>query len=235
MSIVLAFLTLFLAALSHASLQLDLGGLILLYHASRSHHVAGRTRALASFYILGAGFMVLSLLAACIYFVSLITSGSLSSDLLAIIVGALLALSIFMWFGYYRLELDSRSTELWVPRFVSRYIDARARSTSSRVEAFSLGMLTIFAEFPFSFLLLILSANSLISLSPVESIIGIAMYVVVALLPLVLCRIFLRSGRTVVDIQRFRVRSKGFFRTMSGTFFAILAVFVFVFGIMGEF
>ena len=235
MSIILAFLTLFLAALSHASLQLDLGGFILLYHASRSHHVLSRTRALASFYILGAGFMILALLAACIYFVSLITSGSLSSDLLATIVGALLAISIFMWFGYYRLELDSRTTELWVPRFVSRYIDTRARATSSRIEAFSLGMLTIFAEFPFSFLLLVLSANSLTALTPAQSVIGIAMYILVALLPLILCRLFLRSGRTVVDIQKFRVRSKGFFRTMSGTFFAILAVFVFVFSIMGEF
>ena len=231
----MAFLTIFLAALSHASLQLDLGGFILLYHASRSHHVASKTRTLATFYILGSSFMVLSLLSACIYFVSLITSGTLTPTMLATVVGALLALSIVIWFGYYRLELDSRTTELWIPRFVSRYIDARARATSSRIESFSLGMLTIFAEFPFSFLLLVLSANALISLSTVESIFAVLMYVIIALLPLIICRVFLHSGRTVVDIQKFRVKSRSFFRVMSGTFFAILAVFVFVFSIMGEF
>ena len=73
----------------------------------------------------------------------------------------LVALAILVWF--FIIDVG-KSTELWLPRSVARFIDRRAKLTNSNTEAFSLGMLTSLAEMPFTLILFVVAANSILTL-----------------------------------------------------------------------
>ena len=83
-----------LTALIHASLQLDLGGLILLYHSSLGKHVPKKTRMLASNFILGAGFMILLGLLSAAFIVLGFFGGNLGITEFSISIGILVSLAI---------------------------------------------------------------------------------------------------------------------------------------------
>lgn len=146
METVIPVSTIILAAIIHASLQISLGCLLLLYHASRGKHIRKKTRGLVRSYVAGIG--ILSFLGVCAmcYVILNIWSGPLGVEWLLIIVGILALLTLLMWLFYYRW---GKGSELWIPRVVARFIDGRAKATNNRVEAFSLGLLTCFAELPF--------------------------------------------------------------------------------------
>lgn len=220
-----------LCAFSHAFFQLDAGGLLLLYHASLGKHVPKKTRILASNFLLGVAFFLALCLLAAAFLLSTLADGTLPVSSLSILVGLLLAVSLIIFTIYYR---SGRSTELWLPRAVSRFIGDRAKATSSRVEAFSLGMMTSFAEIPFSLALLVLAANSLLTLSPLSQLIAILLYIFIATLPLLFIRVCVRQGKTIADIQRWRLKNKTFLRVLGGVGFVVLALFIFAYKIAGE-
>jgi len=230
MSIFVCFAVVFLAALSHAFFQLDVGSLLLLYHSSQKKHILKKTRALASSFIFGVLTMILLLLLATA-FLLLSFGGFLKVPELSVLVGFLFAISLIIFTIYYRV---GHSTELWFPRAFARFINSRAEKTSSRVEAFSLGLLTSFAEIPFLIILFILAADSFLRLCPCLQILAILLYLFIATLPLLFVRLFVRRGKTVADIQRWRVNNKTFLRFLGGVGFIVLALFIFAFKIAGE-
>ena len=67
MEMIVPFSEVFLAAVIHATLQLSLGALLLLYHASLGKHVRKKTRFLVDSYISGMGMLVFLGLAATIF------------------------------------------------------------------------------------------------------------------------------------------------------------------------
>ena len=230
MSILVCFSVVFLSALSHAFFQLDLGGLLLLYHSSQKQHIPKKTRILASNYILGVLTMIfLSLLAVSYFLLSL--GRFLEVPELAVLAVLLFAISLIIFTLYYRI---GRSTELWLPRSFARFISSRAKTTSSRIEAFSLGLLTSFAEIPFSVVLFILASDSFLRLAPCLQALAILLYLFVSTLPLLFVRFFIRKGKTVAEIQRWRVKNKLFLRILGGVGFIVLALFIFAFKIAGE-
>ena len=222
--------TILLSAIVHATLQLGVGTLLLLYHASLGKHVRKKTKLLASNYILGTALEIALMVATSAFIIGTTTSSSLPAEALAIIVGILLMLAIIIWFFYYRTR---RSTELWLPKSVARYISGRAKLTESKTEAFALGMLSSLAEMPFSVILIILAGNSIIGL-PVElQVISVLVYTFIAVLPLFILRFSIRRGNTVVDIQRWRIKNKNFLKIMTGALFMTLALFLVGFRILG--
>ena len=128
-----------LSGLVTASLQLPLGTLLLLYHASLGKNVRKKTKTLASSFISGVTLMNFLLLGTSIFLIaSLTNSGTLSDVGHTILFGLLIALGIIAWFFYYKRK---GSTELWLPRRLARFIDSRAKLTNDTSEAFSLGLL----------------------------------------------------------------------------------------------
>ncbi|MBQ2639003.1 hypothetical protein IJF91_02985 [Candidatus Saccharibacteria bacterium] len=224
------FGTILLAALVHASLQLGLGALLLLYHASLGKHIKKKTKQLASNYILGVTLLTVLIVSTAAFIIGTITSSSLSVEALAIIVGILLMLAIIIWFFYYRTR---RSTELWLPKSVARYIGTRAKLTESNTEAFSLGMLSSLAEIPFSIVLMILAGNSILGLPINLQIFAVLLYTFIAILPLFILRFSIRRGNTVVDVQKWRMKNKEFLKVMTGVGFMTLALFIIGFRILG--
>lgn len=219
----------FLAAVIHATLQLQLGALLLLYHASLGKHVRKKTRRLVSSYIAGIGMLVFVVMATIAFVFDRYFGGALYAEEIVIVVGMLMALAFAAWVFYYR---RGHSTELWLPRSVARFIDHRAKATNSNTEAFSLGMLTSFAEMPFTLILMVVAANSILDLPFLQQLIALVLYTVIAILPPIILRLAIRKGQTVVEIQRWRVKHKTFFRVLTGVGFVVLGFFLFSFEVL---
>lgn len=229
MEMIIPFSEVFLAAVIHATLQLSLGALLLLYHASLGKHVRKKTRFLVDSYISGMGMLVFLGVAATIFILDRYFEKPLYIEELIIVVGMLVALAIAAWFFYYR---RGKSTELWLPRSVARFIDKRAKTTNSNTEAFSLGVLTSLAEMPFTIVLFVVAANSILVLPHLYQIVAVSMYTVITIIPPVVLRLAIRKGQTVVDIQRWRVKHKMFFRLLTGIGFLALGFFLFTFEVL---
>lgn len=229
MEMIVPYSEVFLAAVIHATLQLELGALLLLYHASIGKHVRKKTKHLVSSYISGIGTLVFLSLATIAFVFDRYFGKALYLEELVIIVGMLVALAIASWMFYYR---RGRSTELWLPRSVARFIDRRAKATDSNNEAFSLGLLTSLAEMPFTLVLFVVAANSILRLPQLHQILALALYTIVTILPPIVLRLAIRKGQTVVDIQRWRVKHKTFFRILTGVGFLVLAFFLFTFEVL---
>ncbi len=226
---VIPFSEVFLAAIVHASLQMQLGTLLLLYHASLGKHVRKKTKMVVSSYIAGIGTLVFLAIGATCFLLDRYFEKPLYTEELVIIVAMLIALAVVMWSFYYR---RGKSTELWLPRSVARFMDKRAKATDSNTEAFSLGVLTSLAEMPFTLILVIVAANSILKLPPLWQIIAVVFYTVVTIIPPVVLRLSVRHGDSITNIQRWRVKHKSFFRIMSGLGFLILGIFLFSFEVL---
>ena len=203
---------------------------MLLYHASLGKHIKKKTRNLVLNYILGSALLVVLILSTIIFLIATFTNGSLSTKSLAILAAVLLMLAISIWLFYYR---SRQTTELWLPKSISRYINRRAKLTESNIEAFSLGMLTAFAEMPFSIILMVVAGNSVVLLPFEWQFLSVLGYAFVAILPLFILRVSIRRGNTVVDVQKWRLRNKNFFKVLSGTLFLTLAIFIIAFKVLG--
>lgn len=219
----------FLAAVVHASLQLQLGTLVLLYHASLGKHVHKRTKSVVSSYIAGIGVWVFLAVAATCFVFDRYFGKYLYIEEILIVIGMLVALAIVMWTLYYK---RGKSTELWLPRVVARFIDKRAKETNSNTEAFSLGVLTSLAEMPFTLVLFIVAANSILQLPVVWQIIAVVLYTIITIIPPIIMRFAVRKGETVATIQRWRVKHKTFMRILSGVGFLVLGIFMFAFEVL---
>lgn len=219
----------FLAAIIHATLQLELGALLLLYHASIGKHVKKRTKQLVSSYISGIGMLIFLLLATVAFLLDRYFGGALYAEEITIVVIMLFAIAVVAWVFYYR---RGRSTELWLPRSVARFIDKRAKITSSNTEAFSLGVLTSLAEMPFALVLLVVAANSILRLPALHQLIALALYTLITILPSIIFRLAVRKGQTVVQVQRWRVKHKTFFRILTAVGFVVLGCFLFSFEVL---
>lgn len=230
MNMLIPFSEVFLAAVIHATLQLQLGALLLLYHASLGKHVRKKTRSLVSSYIAGIGMLVFLAVAAICFILIHVFGTELYAEEILIVVGMLVALAIATWIFYYR---RGKSTELWLPRTVARFIDKRAKETNSNTEAFSLGVLTSLAEMPWTLVLFVAAANSIVALDPEYRLLAVVLYTVITVIPPVILRLAIRKGQTVVDIQRWRVKNKTFMRVITGIGFLVLGFFIFTFEVLG--
>ncbi len=226
MSDLLCIATIVLAGLVQASLQLSLGGLILLYHASMGHHRRRKTRFLAKNYIIGAAVISFLMVCALGFLISSLFDGALKTEYLMVCVGIFLASALVMWFFYFR---RGKNTELWLPRAFTRYINRRAKATNDNIEAFSLGMLSSFAEMPLSIALYFVVANCILSLSAQYQILAVLGYTLMSVFPLCILKLRVKTGQNVVDFQKSRIRNKAYLRIISGSGFAVLAAFVWVY------
>ncbi len=229
MDMVIPFSEVFLAAVIHATLQLELGTLLLLYHASLGKHVKKRTKNLVSSYIAGVGSLVFLGVAAVAFILDRYFGKPLWTEELVIVVAMLVALAVATWGFYYR---RGKSTELWLPRSVARFIDKRAKETNSNTEAFSLGVLTSLAEMPFTLVLIVVAANSILALPAPYQLLAVVLYTVVAIIPPVVVRLAVRRGQTIADIQRWRVKHKNFLKIITGVGFLVLGFFLFGFEVL---
>ena len=224
MSDIICIATIILAAITQASLQLGLGGLILLYHNSMGKHRRRKTRYLARNYILGSSAITFLFICTFCFLIGNFFNGALTIEWLVICIGIFVACGAIMWLFYYRK--GKKTTELWLPRSFTRFIQKKARNTDDGIEAFSLGLLSSFAEMPFCFAIYFVVANCILHLSGQLQVLAICAYTICSALPLIILKIRVKSGRSAIEAQKWRLRNKAFAKVFSGSSFMLLAAFV---------
>ncbi len=227
MSDFLSIATIILAGIVQASLQLSLGGLVLLYHSSMGHHKRRKTRYLAKNYIIGACSISFVMVCAGAFLIQQFADAVMMQELLVISIGALIACALVMWLGYFR---EGKGTELWVPKSFARYIARRARQTNDNIEAFSLGMLSSFAELPLTLAIYFVVANCIVNAQ--VPLLAALFYIAIIALPMVILKVSIKAGRNVVMAQKWRVRNKAFAKAFSGSSFLVLALFIVAFWVI---
>ena len=78
-----------------------------------------------------------------------------------------------------------------------------------------------------------MAANSVAETSLEYRWLMFVLYILLVIMPLIIMRLAVRRGQTVVDIQKWRVKNKNFLRIISGFGFLTLAIFVLVFKLIG--
>ena len=221
-----------LAGVVHAMLQLGISALLLLYHASLGKDIKKKTRELTLNFILGFSLFTGLAVSSICFFILVIFGGAMPVVGMIILAIALIVMASFVWLVYYRRK--SSGTELWIPRSFARFVSARAQKTTDNVESFSLGMLIACAEVPFAAMLMITAGNSIVNMPQSLQIISVLVYVILAAAPMWICQLSVRYGDTIVDVQKWRVRNKEFFKVMGGVGFITLAIFILAFEVLGN-
>jgi len=215
-----------LAALIHASFQLSVSVLTLLSsHAIGAKKSQGKITRLTFGFVAGAGVMTLLSLS----FVSLVFLHIFGPNtpqwVWAIACGLLIGVGLAVWFFYYRKE---KGTTLWIPRGMARHLSERSKATEHSAEAFSLGLTSVISELLFIVAPMVISALVLVQLPGLWQLLGIVIYAVVSLLPLISVWILIGSGHKISEIQKWRETNKKFLQFSAGGALAILGFFVYV-------
>lgn len=219
-----------LGGLVTASLQLPLGTLLLLYHASLGKNIRKKTKTLASSFISGVTLMNFLLLGTALFLIASLTSTGVLPDLGHVIIfGLLVTLGIIAWSFYYKRK---GSTELWLPRRLAKFIDSRAKLTNDPSEAFSLGLLVPLSEILFALPLLVLAGDAILRLDLLFQAVGLVIFTIFGTVPMLALRLSIRKGHNVAEVQRWRLKNKNFFRFFTGAGFIVLAAFLFAFVIL---
>lgn len=221
-----------LAALIHASFQLSVSVLTLLSgHSIGAKHSQARLLRLTTSFVFGAGLMTVLLLS----FFSLVLLHVFGADTPQVVwaagCGLLVGVAISVWLFYYRRE---KGTTLWIPRGAAYYLTQRTKSTKLSAEAFGLGLSSVIGEILFIIAPLLMAALVLIQLPPAWQLVGIAIYVLVSLLSLLVVWVLIGSGHNLGKIQNWRESNKYFLQFAAGTGLIILSFFVYVTEILGS-
>lgn len=215
-----------LAALVHASFQLSVSVLTLL-----SGHALGRQTAhrrllrMTASFIFGAAVMTILLLTSSSYVLDAVLPGVTPMLLWAISCGAVIGVGISVWFFYYR---DEPGTSIWIPRSFARFLDTRSKKTKESAEAFGLGLTSVISELIFVFAPIIIASLVLIRLAPAWQLVGILLYGMISLLPLIIVGMLIGGGHKLSHIQRWRESNKRFLQFAAGSGLFILGFYVYV-------
>ena len=201
-----------------------------------SSHAIGKKTAtakllrLTNMFSLGVAIMTMLLLS----FIALLLQHSFAGPVPAIVwaasCGLLIGLGVAVWAFYYRRE---SGTSLWIPRSVARYVSQRTKATKSSAEAFSLGMSSVVGEIIFMLAPMVIAALVLIQFEPLWQLVGIALYVFISLLSLMVVNGLIGSGHKISQIQRWRETNKRFVQFAAGSGLLILGFYVYVYQVLG--
>jgi hypothetical protein len=216
-----------LAGLVHASLQLGVSMMTLLSgHSLSATRSARRALRLVACFFCGAVVMTMLIVALTAFILSRLWSDELPIGLWAIASSLLLGLGIVVWLIYYRPA--RRGTELWLPRPLARFLTHRTKATRDGAEAFSLGLTSVMAEFPFVLPPVFVASLAMSTLPVSWQIPGLAAYTIVASLGLGVVLVLLGSGHRISTIQRWREAHKTFLQFAAGGGLIVLGFFVYV-------
>lgn len=226
MEIFNCFAIIALAGLIHASFQLSVSELTLLSgHSLSTKRSKARLLRLSSGFVLGNIVMTTLLLSFFSLFVLDIFGVNISNTVWVIACGLLIGIGIAVWLFYYRRK---KGTTLWIPRSFASYLEKRIQRTRLSAEAFGLGLSSVISELPFMIAPLLISALALISLPNNWQLLGLAVYVVMSTLSVLIVWVLISRGKSLARIQKWREDNKRFLQFTAGAGLIILGIFVYV-------
>lgn len=214
------------AALIHASFQVSVSTLTLMSgHALGKKTAHSRLLRLISGFIGGVAVVTLLLLSAAAFIFTQLFPYGTPMLVWAMLCGAVIGVAIAVWLYYFR---EQKGTSLWIPRGVADFLNDRSKATKRTAESFGLGVVSVLSEILFVFAPLVIAALVIIRLSPALQLTGVALYVLISLLPLLVFGILLGGGHTIARMQRWREQNKRFLQFAAGSALFILGVYVYV-------
>ena len=215
-----------LAALIHASFQLGVSMVTLLSGQSAGKRVAGaRTLALVGAFLSGTIVMTTLLISTTAFVVGSLFGTQVPVLAWTVVTALMVAIGLAVWLFYYR---RGAGTSLWISRGMARFLQTRIKTTTMRSEAFSLGLTGVFTELLFIIAPVAAAACALISLPPHLQLIGVALYVIVASLGMILVTVLIGSGHSISRIQRWREANKHFLQFAAGAGLIVLGGYLYV-------
>ena len=221
-------LIIFLAALIHAGFQLSVSTLSLMSgHAITKNKSQARLMTLMTAFIFGAVTMTILMLSTIAFLIELALQGGISYELIwAISVGLSFTVGVAVWIFYYNRE--ENGTSLWLPRSLASYITRRTKRTKNSGEAFTLGLVSVLAEFLFISTPLIIVALAILQLTPALQLGSLFIYTLVSSASLVIVWSMVGSGHSLSKIQHWRENNKRFLQFISGAALIVLGLFIYV-------
>ena len=178
-----------------------------------------------SAFIFGATTMTILLLATVAFLVELALQSGLSHGLLWMItVGLSVTIGIAVWIFYYA---KGAGTALWLPRSLATYIADRAKKTKNSGEAFTLGLVSVFAEIMFIFPSLLAASLAILQLAPLLQLSSIIVYTLISIMTLITIWSMVGSGHSLSKIQQWREKNKRFLQFVSGSALIILGIYIY--------
>lgn len=221
-----------LAAAIHASFQLSVSMLTVMSgHRLGKRTSHGRLMRLAGSFITGAAIMVALILSFTIVIAQNIMP-VVPQLVWAATAGLCVGIGVAVWLFYYRHRRSG--TVLWLPRPIARFLESRAKETTSSAEAFSLGLASIIGELIFSLAPIVVAALVLLQLPSPYQVGGLALYSLVAILPVLTIFVLIGSGHSLAKIQRWRETNKLFLQFIAGSALIIMGVLLYVDTVFGN-
>ena len=226
MDYITSFIMIALAATIHASFQLSISTLTLMSgHSLGTQQSHQKLVSLVISFVLGVIFMTFLLLTSGIYMANtMIHYGILQIVLWATACSALIIIGVAVWLFYFRL---GKGTILWIPRFMAEYLTRRCSKTKSNGEAFSLGISSVVGEIIFLFAPIVVSILFIINMPIALQISGVALYILISVLPLVVVCILVNKQNKLSRIQKWREENKRFIQLMTGSIMLAVGFFVY--------
>lgn len=227
-----ALIAIGLAALTHATFQLSISVLTLL-----SGHALGTKLAHAKLlrrmfgFTLGAASMTALLVAAATFKWAALFNGQPPLLLQTFVFASLAGVGLTVWLFYFR---KGKGTTLWLPRAMAAFLETRAKATSSSAEAFSLGLATIIGELLFIAAPVLAASLLLLTLPGQWQLVGVALYTLIATLPLFVTCVLVGGGHKLSHIQKWREANKYFLQFAAGAGLIILSGYLYISDILPQ-
>lgn len=226
------WLPLVIVALVQASFALGVSMLTLLSgHLLSSKKFKKSLNKLSFFYIFGSFVATTAGILAAIYFLSFF-SFAREPFFWSILSGSATGIGLMVLLFYYRLGKKD-GTRLWLPRRAAEYLYRRVRITNYSFEAFILGISAIVLELVFIAVPMLIAANLIVSLSGIEQLIAIKIYILISMSSLLI--LFFRNlrQRKISELQKWREKNKKFLQVFAGISLIILGVYLFIYKAIG--
>ena len=215
-----------LSAIIHASFQLSVSVLTLLSGQSLGKKQTNiKLMRRTTSFVIGASIMTLLLLSSTSTLLLGIFGYNTPQIVWSIVCGLSVGVAVSIWLFYYKHE---KGTTIWIPRGIANYLNQRTKLTDSSAEAFGLGLSSVIAEILFIIAPLLMSALVLVQLSPEWQLLGLFVYVIVSMLPLIFVWSLVGGGHSLGKIQKWREDNKHFLQFIAGAGLVVLAGFVYV-------
>ena len=220
------------AALLHASFQLSVSVLTVLSgHALGAKRPKAQLISLVGSYVGGIVVTTMLVFSALAYFATLFFSYNQPTLAWILLAGINVAVGGSVLLFYFR---KTNGTELWLPRRFAEDLAKRAKGITQPEEAFALGVMSIFIELAFIAAPLSIAVLTLVNLPAWQQVGGLALYVALSSLPILIIASLVGGGHKISTIQRWREQNKRFLQYAAGSGLIVLGLYIFIAEVVGR-
>ncbi|MBQ9180806.1 hypothetical protein IJ135_01795 [Candidatus Saccharibacteria bacterium] len=237
MSILLSVISVILAMVITAFMQLPSGIFMLFYHYALGNLTTKKADDLALSFIFGTETFITIIWLSIYFIISSIMStlpAECPTEICIFILAGIIAATaiIFAVFYYRRGRRVPRSTTLFISRRTAHNLTEHAKTVTTREDAFLLGFFVNVPELIFTLPLYLASALLIVGFPSLARAGIIISYLIIAALPLFIIRFLCHAGLNLANLQRIRIKSKPFITLFIPACFILLTIIIINLGII---